>query len=236
MTNHYLAFAIVMITLVAPVKEPLSISIDIPPQDSGEYSGTPYQDTARGISLQNIPGELRCAFYDIGGEGIAYHDVDSVNSGSGGLNKGPGYLDRFRMNEAVDISYTKFHDSVDNSPYNKVEPHPGSLYLGWTEPGEWTKYTVEVMESGNYRVGVMYTSNRGGGIRLFVDKTEKGPVLEIPTTFDPKDPKDWRQWHHWNYIDSVTVMHLNKGRAVLKLEIAEKGNFNFEHFQFKRIE
>jgi hypothetical protein len=37
-------------------------------------------------STQQIPGKIQCEFYDQGGEGIAYHDTDSINNGSGKLN------------------------------------------------------------------------------------------------------------------------------------------------------
>jgi hypothetical protein len=203
--------------------------------DTVEYKGTPFIDSISAFSIQTLPGKLKCAFYDFGGEGISYHDSDDKNSGSGGLNKGPGYLNNFRIHEAVDISYTKYHDSVDNSIYNKVQPEINQLYLGWTEPGEWTKYTVEVSESANYRVGVMYTSNRGGAIRFFVDNVDSTSLLDIPSTFDAREPLAWRQWHHWNYIDSLTIMHLKKGRRVIKLEISKLGNLNFDYFDFQNI-
>lgn len=203
--------------------------------DKMDYKGTPYLDSVSALCVQKIPGKLKCAFYDFGGEEVAYHDSDNKNSGSGDLNKGPGYLNNFRVNEAVDISYTKYHDSIDNSVYNKVQPKVDQLYLGWTEPGEWTKYTVEVLESADYKVGVMYTSNRGGAIRFFVDDTDSTSLLDIPSTFDARDPITWRQWHHWNYVDSLTVMHLNKGKRVMKLEISKLGNFNFDYFEFQKV-
>ncbi len=34
---------------------------------------------------QIIPGRIQCEWYDSGGEGIAYHDKDSINHGSGHL-------------------------------------------------------------------------------------------------------------------------------------------------------
>ena len=78
------------------------------------------------------------AYYDRGGEGVAYHDSDGKNSGSGGLNPADGtYLNEFRMHEAVDTSYTKYHDRIDDNPFEKVHPPEGLLYVGWTEPGEW---------------------------------------------------------------------------------------------------
>jgi hypothetical protein len=102
------------------------------------YKGTPYQDGRYKRGAQTIPGRVECAYYDLGGEGVAYHDTDSKNNGSGGLNPADGtYLNEFRMNEGVDVSYTKFHDEIDNNPYNPVLPPENQLYVGWTEPGEW---------------------------------------------------------------------------------------------------
>src|SRR5512135_610870 len=83
------------------------------------YKGTPYQDSRHTGGAQKIPGRVECAYYDRGGEGVAYHDTDARNNGSGGLNPADGtYLNEFRKDEGVDISYTKFHDDIDNSPYN----------------------------------------------------------------------------------------------------------------------
>src|SRR5215475_3819537 len=72
------------------------------------YKGTPYSDDRFHGGPQKIPGKVYCAYYDRGGEGIAYHDSDAKNNGSGVLNPADGsYLNEFRMSEAVDISYTK---------------------------------------------------------------------------------------------------------------------------------
>ena len=89
-----------------------------------DYKGTPYQDDHHKNAPQAIPGKVECAYYDSGGEGIAYHDTDPVNHGSGELNPADGsYLHEFRIHEGVDTSYTKFHttpDPTDNSSYNLV--------------------------------------------------------------------------------------------------------------------
>src|SRR6266404_6411882 len=85
------------------------------------YRGTPFQDTAYHGGPQKIPGRVQCAYYDLGGEGVAYHDSDATNSGSGALNKPDGtYLNEFRMKEGVDISYTKFHQKtpIDDNAFN----------------------------------------------------------------------------------------------------------------------
>jgi len=69
------------------------------------YKGTPYQDSQYQGGAQKIPGKVLCAYYDLGGEGVAYHDTDAENHGSGELNKDDGsYLNEFRMHEGVDSS------------------------------------------------------------------------------------------------------------------------------------
>src|SRR5260370_14851724 len=50
------------------------------------YKGKPFQDTVYTAGPQNIPGRVECAYYDLGGEGVAYHDTEPTNHGSGELN------------------------------------------------------------------------------------------------------------------------------------------------------
>ena len=201
------------------------------------YKGTPYSDSVYKSGAQTIPGKLQCEYYDFGGEGIAYHDSDTINSGSGRLNPADGsYLNEFRLNEAVDISYTKFRDpAIDNNPFNFVEPEKDQLYVGWTAPGEWTKYTVNVTKAGTYQLGIMYTSNQYGKISFSVnDKDVTGPIV-IPTTFVEADSVAWRQWHHWNYIDQIARMDLKKGLQTITLHTVETGQMNYDYINFKLV-
>lgn len=201
------------------------------------YKGKPYFDSVYKKGAQTVPGKLQCEYYDLGGEGIAYHDTDSINSGSGRLNKPDGsYLHEFRANEAVDISFTKFQDpAIDNTPYNFVPPEKDQLYLGWTQPGEWTKYTILVEASGNYQLGLMFTANKNGKISFAInDKVITGPV-SIPSTYVAADTVAWRQWHHWNYIDNIAVVYLKKGLQVFTIHTVETGNMNYDFIHFKKI-
>src|ERR1700678_2851846 len=132
-----------------------------------KYKGAPYSDGRYQSGAQKIPGRVLCAYYDLGGEGVAYHDSDAKNNGSGALNPANGtYLNEFRMNEGVDTSYTKFDldPKIDDNPYDKVVPPTNLLYVGWTVPGEWFNVTVDVAEAGEYAADLLYTSNRGGTI------------------------------------------------------------------------
>jgi len=201
------------------------------------YKGTPYSDKVYKDGVQSIPGKLQCEYYDFGGEGVAFHDNDTINSGSGRLNPADGsYLHEFRINEAVDISYTKFQNPpIDNSPYNFVEQQKDQLYVGWTKPGEWTKYTVDVKKGGTYQLGIMFTSNKGGKISVAVnDKDVTGP-LSIPSTFVAADTVPWRQWHHWNYIDKIAAINLNKGIQTITLHTVETGEMNYDYINFELV-
>jgi len=198
------------------------------------YKGTPYQDSRYQGGAQKIPGKVQCAYYDRGGEGVAYHDVDARNNGSGVLNPADGtYLNQFRMDEGVDISYTKFHDQIDNSPYDIVQPPENQLYVGWTEPGEWFNLTVEVAHAGVYIADLLYTSNRGGTISIDANgKAANGP-LTIASTFNASDPIAWRQWHHWNIMPGIVRLRLPAGKSLLTVHILTRGNMNLAYFDFK---
>jgi hypothetical protein len=201
------------------------------------YMGKPYTDSQYTGGAQSLPGKLQCEYYDFGGEGIAFHDSDSINSGSGGLNPANGsYLNEFRINEAVDISYTKFQEPpIDNNPYNLVVPEKNQFYVGWTNPGEWTKYTVNVTKAGTYRLGMMYTSNKSGKISISVNDDDVTGLISIPSTFVADDPVAWRQWHHWNYISNMANIRLKQGMQTIALHTVETGQMNYDYIDFKWI-
>jgi hypothetical protein len=193
----------------------------------GIYKGKAWNDIP-----QQIPGIIQCEFYDHGGEGVAYHDTDSVNNGSGMLNPANGsYLNEFRMREGVDISYTK-SNGIDNNPFNIVEPLMDQLYVGWTKPGEWINYTVKVNKTGIYDIGIMYTASGDGSIAFDMDGKELTAELKIPSTRSDKEPLAWRQWHHWNRINSLATVKLKEGIHILTLKTVTNGNMNYDYLEF----
>jgi hypothetical protein len=228
-TQNSMAFIIVSVLLLTTACNPGN--------KPGTYKGTPYTDSLYKKGIQIIPGKLQCEYYDKGGEGVAYHDTDTINSGSGGLNPADGtYLNEFRIGEAVDISYTKFRDpAVDNNAYNLVEPEKDQLYIGWTAPGEWTKYTIKVEEDGTYQIGLKYTSNQNGKISFSVNDIDVTGPVSIPTTYDAADSVAWRQWHHWNYIDTLAKLQLKKGLQTFTIHTVVTGQMNYDYINFKKL-
>lgn len=200
------------------------------------YEGRPFQDSVYRGGPQKIPGVVYCAYYDLGGEGIAYHDNTATNLGSGVLNPANGtYQNEFRMHEGVDISYVKLHDTIDNNQFNLVPPPDKLLYVGWTEPGEWFNLTVDVEKAGVHTFDLLYTSHQGGKIALDLNGRKLCEELNITSTFNPNEPLAWRQWHHWNLMKNVAEVNLPKGMSVLTVHILIEGNMNLAYLDFKRI-
>jgi Carbohydrate binding module (family 6) len=205
------------------------------------YSCSTYRKTAgKGrpwqSQMQQVPGRIEFEFYDEGGEGIAYHDSDSVNNGSGRLNPANGsFLNEFRMKEGVDISYTK-KSPIDDNPYNLVAPEMNQFYVGWTKPGEWIRYSIHVNQSGKYPIGLLYTANGKVTISFDLDWKDATGLLQINSTYDDRDTVTWRQWHHWNKADSIGFLTLKKGIHVLTLHIVTNGNINLDYLDLEKVE
>ena len=185
-------------------------------QSSTAYAGKPYQGRP-----QAIPGRIQAEFYDTGGEGVAYHDSDAGNNGSGKLNPGPSALDRFRKDEDVDISYTKLE--FDKTMDGQAEAL-GELYVGWTAPGEWIKYTVDVKQPGVYTVDAHLSSNnQNAEISLEFDGVDVSGPIVIPTT---------GHWHRWRICRNMADLKLDKGIHIMTLKFVKEGNMNIDYLEF----
>jgi hypothetical protein len=95
--------------------------------------GAPY----RGEPFE-LPGVVPAEDFDWGGEGVAYHDLTSANTGG-----------RYRMTEGVDIQRCSDGDNC----------------LASIESGEWTQYTVNVANGGGeFNLITHAASPNSGGI------------------------------------------------------------------------
>jgi hypothetical protein len=207
-----------------------------------DYQGKPFQDEQHNPGPQMIPGRLEAALYDLGGEGVAYHDADAINHGSGELNHRPEHCEkdvpvytcRFRENEGVDISYVK--QQADLNHPNMVAPEWQQLYIGWTEDGEWTNYTVDVKRPGTYKIVAMY-SNLAQTVQFSLNR-EPAADCKLPVdafqNFSLKDYPEWMVWHVWNKAECGQIRFPEAGRQLLTLQY-KKGN-NLAYFDFVPVE
>jgi beta-glucosidase len=112
-----------------------------------------------------VPGTVQAANYDTGGQGVAY----SVSGTNGSAN---GY-----RADGIDLEATA--DTQDTSAAG------GADDLGWTTPGQWFKYTVNVAAAGNYAVSFRVSSPYGIADALHVANaagTNLTGAVAIPNT------------------------------------------------------
>lgn len=198
-----------------------------PPLD---YHGEPFRDSVYSAGAQAIPGRIECAFYDLGGEGAAYHDTDAINHGSGELNQDPhhqrphatAYHWNFRKDEGVDVSYTK--DFADLNHTNLVNPGTNQFYVGWAADGEWCCYTVNVKKAGAYKISALY----GGKAHAFAFLINQKPAAEC------KLPLDTGSMHKWNKAEVGTITFSEAGPQLLTFQY-NAGN-NFAYFEFEPVD
>ena len=88
-----------------------------------------------------IPGTIEGENYDLGGEGIGYHDLNTINNGI--QYRWPGLRE---TNDCVGVT----------------EYFPGKYAIGWTLTGEWLDYTINVSASGIYDLS-FYASAAASG-------------------------------------------------------------------------
>ncbi|HAN78601.1 MAG TPA: hypothetical protein DCQ31_12990, partial [Bacteroidales bacterium] len=194
-----------------------------------DYKGKPFKDNYYKAGAQTIPGRIELAYYDLGGEGVAYHDVTPINEGAKlnqevhdyGSHQRPGisdYIAFFRKNEAVDISYTK--DWADFNHPNKVDPKVNQLYIGWEEDGEWTNYTVDIKVAGTYKIVTVYGN----------DDNKSTLWLNNQKIADLKLPESTGNWHYWNQSTIGEVKFTNTGLNLLTLKYNKGANLAYLDF------
>jgi len=195
-----------------------------------DYKGKPFSNEVYRAGPQAIPGKVECAYFDLGGEGVAYHDTDPINHGSGELNRKPEhhrphatpYEWGFREQEGVDLSYTK--DFADFNHTNLVTPATNQLYIGWTSDGEWCNYTVNVKKAGTYKITALY-GNAANPIKFSINHQ---PVSEC------KLPLATGSMHKWNKAEIGTILFAEPGLQLLTFHY-NSGN-NFAYFEFALVE
>ncbi|HEX8911570.1 MAG TPA: PQQ-dependent sugar dehydrogenase, partial [Humisphaera sp.] len=122
-------------------------------------SSQPYSGTAAAA-----PGPIKVSDYDLGGEGVAYHDTTATNDGGAS----------YRTTEGVDLEVS----GDTGNPLN----------LSWVRAGEWVNYTVNVAAAGTYTVNARVASlGAGGRFHYEYNGTAVG-------SFDVPDTGGWQSY------------------------------------------
>ena len=138
-----------------------------------------------------IPGTIECEDFDEGDEGVAYHDSDPENRET--------HQPPYRVS-GVDLEWRE-----------EASQH---FNLGWTRPGEWLIYTVDVKESGTYTVEMRVACDKQGGkFHLEFNGADKTGPIEVPDTGG------------WKFLRpfSFPGVKLEAGRFAMKLVMDSGG-------------
>lgn len=132
-----------------PVPSPVPVPTPTPTPTQSPFGGTP-------AAIGNET-TLQAEAFDIGGEGVAYHDVEAKNLGNSTYRAGLG----------VDV----------------IKAAGGGLSVGYTRAGEWLEYTVKVATAGTYNLTARVASLKiGGKFHIEVDGVDKTGAVTVPNT------------------------------------------------------
>jgi hypothetical protein len=148
-----------------------------------------------GGTAKNLPGLLEMDKFDTGGQGIAFSD-DGVKSGGA-----------IRPETNVDL-----------------ENHNGTgVNVGWTLPGEYLEWTVNVLEAGTYDMRIM-TAGNGGTFKF----TTTGATSYDSGTINAAATGQWQSYQQV----SKTGFTLNAGTHVVRLEMFGTVAYNLKNMEF----
>lgn len=112
---------------------------------------------------RTIPGTIQAEDYDVGGEGISYHDTT------------PGNICYYAAYRTDDVD-------VENSPLSG-----STVNVGYIDTGEWLEYTVDINQSGYYDVAARVAPPTGGGFSMEIDGILFGTISFPASGLDPQD-------------------------------------------------
>jgi beta-glucosidase-like glycosyl hydrolase len=160
-------------------------------------------DAPFGGTAAAVPGTVQAANYDTGGQGVAYN----VTSANGSANS--------YRSDGVDLEDTA--DTQDTSPAG------GAYDLGWTTPGQWFNYTVDVSTAGTYTVAFRLSSPYGITDALHIANssgTTLTGAVAVPNTGG---------YETWTTVDASIT--LPAGEQTLTVDQDSNGwNFHFMTF------
>ncbi len=143
-----------------------------------------------------IPGTIQAEDFDNGGQGVAFSDVDASNNGGAYRSTG------------VDL------ESSNEAGYN----------VGWTKPGEWLEYTVNVASAGTHNLAARVASDRyGGAFRVEFGGSDKTGSLSVSNTGGTQ------KWTTLNKSVSLSV-----GQQVMRVYISG-GDFNLNFITITKV-
>jgi hypothetical protein len=157
-----------------------------------------HQGSPFGGAAAPIPGIVEAERFDEGGQSVAYNDLTSGNKGA--------------LYRATDVDLAAASDNG------------GGYYVGWTRPGEWLKYTVDVAATGTYTLESRVANvGAGGTFHVEVDGVDRTGPIAVPDTGG---------WQAWQTVTTPGIL-LAAGPRVMRVVLDSPssgggvGNYNW---------
>jgi GH18 family chitinase len=168
---------------------------------------TPATQSPFGGTARAIPGPaIEAEDYDVGGEGVAFHDTTLTAP----CNSGNAY--RTGAGDCVDIQPTGGTD-------------PGGFNVGWAAAGEWLEYTVNVATTGSYTMELRVAATAATRtVHVEVDGATVGGTIAIPNT-----------GNYQTYQTVSVTVSLTAGQRVLRL-VHDTGSANVNWIRFTAVQ
>ena len=186
-----------------------------------DYKGKPFEDEKYKDGPQSIPGTVECAYYDLGGEGVAYHSMDNKtgpagcstkNYGGNDLNlktgTSPPAIERLLLDvpqgrpdvHFLHQGFCRFHDQ---------EPLPGEIQPALPRlDGEWQLdqlHRERWKKAGKHKIFAVY-SNKPNTIKFSINN-KPAAVCKLPI--------DTGYYHHWNRAEIGEIEFTDAGLQLL---------------------
>jgi hypothetical protein len=150
-----------------------------------------------------VPGIIQAENFDKGGEGLSFHDSDTENQG--------------------DANYR-----TDNEGLDLVKGNNGTA-IGYTANNEWTEYTVNVTEPGEYSFEATCSngsSSNGGFYIQLVKGTAKTRIATVTVT-------PTGGWDTYKVMTGKLTRNLEEGEQLLRFAIGTSANCNIDKVELK---
>ena len=154
-----------------------------------------------------LPGTIEAEDFDIGADGLTYHDSDSKNDG----------VRTYRTNAG----------GVD------ILAHEDGYVVGHTQAGEWIEYTVNVKEAGLYKFEAI--ASAGAYNSAFKLALSNYDIQEDLTDEIPVPCEEVGEWENFITVNGRMNVPLKEGKQKIRINFTG-GQCHIDKITFSRVD
>ena len=170
-------------------------------------------DETKPFSQQKIPGTIHLSDYDLGKNNFAYYDIDAAN-----------YQLSTNQFQAWNSGWTYRNDGVDIEK-NQDDINSNGYHVGFTNKGEWINYTVQIEESGVYKLESRVAGENAGG-EFHISLNGEA----ITTTQTTEATGGWSTFA----THTINDVALEQGTHVISIHFVGDVSFNISSITFSK--